>query len=271
MRIGQSMAVLIAAAGIAMSAPAAAHATSYNSIDYFQTQVPNACLAADTTNRGTYVRQVNGPAGECSGLATYHAIHGANLHPWSTESFYIKDGYLRQSIELFSDESTGVLTSYRAFRNQVDSWKGIPVLPATFQNSAAWNYPVYHEEYWTNNQGQPVCYNTQTTWIWGSVNWAFVYGAGTFAGWLQDKRSVSLNKNAWRDVDVIVREDQWGSAPYNYELYYYARWQNPANGQWQGLGIIKWEHYYGSSLIASGEQHYLADCTTLYECTTCPP
>ena len=244
-------------------------AAIYNSLDFFETQVAGACIAENLANRGSYLRQYKGPSGECPGLTTYHIVHGANTHPWSTESFYAYQGYLWQSIELFSHESSGDITSYRAFRNHNNYWKGIPVLPLSFNNSKFTWYPSYVEEYWTDWSGDPVCYNTQQTEVDGSVNWGHVYYAGTYSNWLQDKRSNSLNPNVWHPLDVIVRVDQWGSN--HYEYYHYARWQNPATGAWQGIGLVKWEHWIGSTRVGLGESHYLVDCDVSIECTTCPP
>ena len=237
---------------------------------YFETQVPGACLAANVNNKGTYIRQYKEPTNQCSGLTVYHIVHGATTYPWSYESFYVSNGYLRQMNEIFINSSNGAFTSYRAFRDQNTLSKGIPTLPTYISGTSQFFYaPPFHEENWTNGSGQPVCLNTQQNWVWGSLNWTWVYHAGTYAGWLQDKRSNSLNPNTWHDVDVIVRMDQWGGN--HYEYYHYARWLNPATGQWEGLGLIKWENFTGSTLVSAVENHYLAGCNVAVTCSTCPP
>jgi hypothetical protein len=71
----------------ALAAARDAEAIWYSSLDFFETQVPGACMADNVASRGSYVRQYRGPSGECPGLATYHVVHGDNAHPWSTESF----------------------------------------------------------------------------------------------------------------------------------------------------------------------------------------
>ena len=239
-----------------------------SSLDYFETQVTAACMASNTQSPGTYIRNIK-DSYQCSGLTVYHVVHGGGTYPWSTESFYVKDGYLWQMIEIFINESNGDITSYRAFREQVNHWKGIPVLKTWFNGSDSWSYPPYHEEYWTNGSGDPVCYNTHQNWVWGSVNWTRVSHAGTYTNWIQDKRASSADPNAWHDVEVIVRTDQWGSN--NYEYYHYARWFNPSTSQWEGLGLIKWEWYSVGQLKNQAEHRYIVDCNVSVSCSTCPP
>ncbi len=237
---------------------------------FFETQVPAACLAEHPNNKGSYIRQYRDTTNPCPGLSVYHIVHGANAYAWSFESFYISNGFLRQMNEIFINENTGAFTFYRAFRDQTTLSKGIPTIPTYIPGTSKfWYAPPYHEEHWTNGSGQPVCFNTQQNWVWGSLNWTQVYDGGTYSGWLQDKRSSSQNPSTWHNVQVVVRVDQWGYG--NYEFYHYGRWQNPATGQWQGLGLIKWEKYSGSQLVIATENHYLVDCNVVATCTTCPP
>lgn len=120
----QYLVVLIAALlAVLMTLPAQAGWVS--SLGYFETQVPSACMAGNPQNVGTYVRQYK-DSYQCSGLPVYHIVHGAGVHPWSTESFYVKDGFLWQMMEIFINSSTGEFTSYRAFREQVNFWGSPP-------------------------------------------------------------------------------------------------------------------------------------------------
>jgi hypothetical protein len=246
-----------------------------NTLSYFETQLPGACTAASPTNRGTFIRQYLGASGQCPGLTVYHVVKGGNTYPWGTESFYVSNGYLLQMMEISINESTGTFTDYRAFRDMTTGSKGIRWIATSIPSNgtaASWNVPYYVEEHWTNDSGQPVCYNTRHAWVDnGSLTDGAAWYVGAWSGWLQDKRASSLNKNTWHNVNVIVKRDRWGG---NYEeFYYYAQWQNPATGTYQGLGLVKWEWYQRSprTLIASNENHYLVDCSAAVTCWTCPP
>lgn len=246
-----------------------------NTLSYFETQVPSACTAADPANRGTYHRQYLRGVNDCPGLTVYHVVKGGNAYPWSTESFYVSNGYLRQMIEISIDEATGVFTDYRAFRDTASGSKGILSLKTSIPNNgtvASWVVPAYVEEHWADNSGQPVCYNTIHLRVDnGSLTDGAAWYVGTWAGWLQDRRAASLNKNTWHDIRVIVRRERWGG---NFEeFYYYAQWLNPATGTYQGLGLVKWEWWQISprQLMAGNENHYLVDCSATVSCWTCPP
>jgi len=93
--------------GFAFIAAVPAHAAFYFSMDYWVTEVPSACVAVDPADLGSYVRQYREPTNQCPGLDVYHVVHGARTHPWSTESPYVKDGYLWQMMELFQSEQRG--------------------------------------------------------------------------------------------------------------------------------------------------------------------
>lgn len=257
--------VVVALFGVPASSAGAAF---YFSMDYWVNEVPGACTAVNPADLGSYVRQYREPTNQCPGVDVYHSVHGARVHPWSTESFYVKDGYLWQMMEIFQSEQTGQITSYRAFRNQQNFWKGFKIVKTVFNNSFLWWHAPYKEETWTTPSG-PACFNTSQTSVDGSGDWEEMSYAGTFYGWFQDKRSTSLNPNNWHDVDVVLRVGRWGGN--FFERYYYGQWTNPASGQREGLGLIKWEWRQGTQLIASDSYRYLVDCNVAVECTTCPP
>src|SRR5690606_996504 len=47
-------------------------------------------------------------------------------------------------------------------------------------------------------------------------------------------------------VDIVEVAQYWGSN--NKESYFYGRWQNPDNGQWQPLGLVNWAWWEGGIL-----------------------
>jgi hypothetical protein len=234
-----------------------ADAQTHYVLSYFETQVPGACTAGSPNTRGSYHR-IYKDSQTCSGLPRYHLVKGAGRQTWSTESFVIRDGFLNTMNEIIYNTSTGNMTQYRAFRDMTlqPPSKGKRTLITSFTGlSKSWGTPYYVEEYWTDSTGQPVCFNTQQNSVDGTVNWGMVEYLGTFSNWLKD--------------EVIRRTDQWGAN--HYEYYYYGRWTNPATGQKQGIGPIKWAHYQGSTLINSNEKHFLVDCNAVATCSTCPP
>jgi hypothetical protein len=258
---------------LALPASPPATAQTIDNLSYFETQVAAACTAGDPNNPGTFSRQSKGGANDCPGLVVYYVAKGAGSIPWSSESFYVQSGYLKQMIEVGYDTSTGSITDYRAFRDTASGSKGIISMAATMgTGGASYTIPHYVEEHWTDNSGQPVCFNTKHDRVdTGSGTNGSVYPGGTLTGWLQDKRAASLNQSTWHNVDTIIREDHWGG---NFVEYYtYGRWLNPATSTWQGLGLIKWDFRRISPAAQLGysENHYLVDCSTNIPCTTCPP
>jgi hypothetical protein len=128
------------------------------------------------------------------------------------------------------------------------------------------------EEYWTNNQGVPVCFNTQHTDVTTSVQSSTV-GVTSLPQWIQDRRAGSLNPNLWHDIDAIVRSDTWATV--NREWYWYGRWRDPATAIWHPLGLVRWfyEQKQGGVWvpIAEVQLHYLVNCSASVPCSTCPP
>jgi len=249
----------------------AAGAQTHSVLSYFETQAPSACTAGNPKGPGSFHR-IYKDSQTCSGLPRYHLVKGAGQQIWSTESFVIRDGFINTMNEILYNTSTGKMTQYRAFRDMTlqPPSKGKRTLITSFSGlSTSWGTPYYVEEYWTDSTGQPVCFNTQQNWVDGTVNWGMAEYLGTFSNWLKDLRGASVNPYVWHDVEVIRRTDQWGAN--HYEYYYYGRWTNPATGQKQGVGPIKWEHYQGSTLINSNEWHFLVDCNAVATCSTCPP
>lgn len=237
-------------------------------LDYFETQVAGACMATNVGVPGSYVRQYRDPVRTCSGMPVYQIVHGSTPHPWADENFYVQGGYLKQMSEIYYNPVTGAMTSYRVFRDLASFTKGIQMMPTSFQSSFFFYQAANREEMWTTPSG-PACAATQLTWVNGSLNWHYMAHLGTWPNYIQDRRSVSADPNAWHDIDVILRTDQWGTN--FYDQYYYARWQNPVTGAWQGLGLVLIEVYQGSSLVYRTEHRQLVDCSVAVSCSTCPP
>jgi len=252
----------------------AVHAATVSTLDYFANAIPGTCTAESSTVAGSFYRTYAEPSNQCPGLQVYHQTKGGGLHPWASESFYLSSGWIWQMNEIGYAETSGAITSYRAFRNLTNYWKGMKWLPASFPSTTGSSFSPQPavEEYWTNSQGVPVCYNTQQTNVPTSVTSSSVVTT-YLPQWLQDRRAASLNKNVWHDVDAIVRTDIW--ATNNRESYWYGRWWNPATAQWQPIGFVRWlyEVKQGGVWVKAAEAQlkYLVDCSSVAECSTCPP
>jgi|GEM_PF-4137639 len=244
---------------------------AHDSLDFFVTEVPGACTASNPTNAGTYQR-IYLDSATCNGLPRYHWVRGGNRYPWASESFIVKDGFIRGMNEISIKESTGQFTQYRVFRDMTASppSKGVLRLKRYFSSPVSWGLPYFVEEYWLGPNGYPVCYNTQhDDVVTGSVNWGSVQHLGTWPAFLQDKRSVSHDPSAWHDVQVILLTEQWGTN--NYEYYYFGRWYDDVAGKWRGLGLVKWQWFQGSQLKKESTSNFLVNCNAKVTCTTCPP
>jgi hypothetical protein len=250
-------------------------ATTVDSLSYFAMGPANTCVASDPQNPGSFYRTYQEPSNQCPGLTVFHQVKGGGPQgPYGTESFYLKDGYIWQMMEI--SYANGAITDYRAFRNQANFWKGIKWIPASYSSSGvSFNPSPFKIEHWTNNSGQSVCLNTiQTSQLVN--NQTSSANVVALPAWIQDKRSGSATPNTWRDVDAIVRADIWGANGENLEEYYYGRWVNPATGGWEPLGLVAWNWYVknGSGQFVLSDHlyfHYLVDCSLSVPCSTCPP
>jgi hypothetical protein len=267
---------VVQASVLALALATSAAAQTKYAMDYFGTQVDAACIATDPNNPGTYERRYQEPTNQCPGLAVFHSVKGAgSTGPWSTESFYIAGNNLKQMIELSLNSATQQITDYRAFRDQTTGSKGIIFLANALTAASSWSVTSYLapyvEEHWTNSSGQPVCYNTQHSRVdQGSVTRVTTYWSGTRYRWLRDLRHNSLNPNTWYDVDTVTVASYWGG---NVETYVFGRWQNPAIGTGQGVGLVSWrlQNQSTGQLYGSADNHYLVDCNVAVTCSTCPP
>jgi hypothetical protein len=264
---------------LASARPAAAQFIDVMS--YWEGQVPNACTASSYTNPGTFIRQYREPTNQCPGYPVYHTVKGAGLlRPWAYESFIFAGGFLKIMDEISVDNATGAFTDYRAFRDTATGSKGVIFLKSPIRaTGASWMIPPSVEEHWANAAGQPVCHNTHHLRVdTGSSVSGYGYRAGTWAGWLQDRRVNSQNPNVWHDVDAVAIVGSWGpTAQFPYgrfsETYTYGRWRDPATNTWRGIGLIRWQcvdHATGAS-CGSADNRYLVTCSAAVGCSTCPP
>jgi len=254
---------------------------AYNILDYFAITLPGVCTSrVDTGNPYLTGRIYQGSPNQCTGLTVYHRVNGTTgqgvVAPGGSESYYVQNGWLWLMKEIFYQPTTGTIEQYRAFRNQTSYWKGIRWLPVSFPTyGTGWNPQPYTEEFWTNSQGTPVCFNTTQTSITGGVYASTVHWGGYLVGHLQDRRAASANPNVWHDVETIRRADYYEASSVRHrETYWYGRWQNPATGAREPLGLVRWEHAVLQSTwvtIGTEEYRYLVDCTYSLPCTTCPP
>ena len=252
-----------------------ASAGTINSLEYFVTENAVACVAQSLTQKGTWTR-IYQDSQNCGSFSRYQWIKGGRpSRPWATESWILRDGYLRIMAELHLNESTGAITRYRAYRDYGGGYwpppKGVRGLKHLLPNGVAyWPVPAYIEEFWTTGNGNPACSNTQHTEATGSVTGGSGTHLGTWNAWLQDRRAVSQDTTVWHPVDVVVRAETWGGA--NTEYYYYGRWFDPVSQSWKGLGNVRWVWTQSGVIKGQNESHYLVDCPgVVVTCTTCPP
>jgi hypothetical protein len=251
-----------------------AAAVTVDTLAFFAIAAPNTCVASDPGNPGTFLRTYQEPTNQCPGLTVFHQVKGwGPTGPWATESFYMSAGYIWQMMEI--SYFNGTISSYRAFRNETNYWKGIKWVPTSFDSSTGASFsPVpLAIEHWTNDQGQAVCLNTKQ-WYEQVNNQSSGAATTSLPKWIQDNRQASRDNTTYHDVDALVRWDIWGGGQ-NLEEYYYGRWINPATGAWEPLGLVAWNWYTwnGSQWVLSnfGYSHHLVDCAASVPCSTCPP
>ncbi len=123
-------------------------------------------------------------------------------------------------------------------------------------------------EYWTTGSGAPACQNgTQHTDLpFSSIE--IVDWLGVWQGYVQDKRSASLNKTNWHNVEVIRKTQLFGNVD---ERYDYRKWLNPATAQREGIGLVEYEKLVNGNMATNSPFRYLTDCSMVAVCQICPP
>jgi len=257
--------LLLTALVSALPAPAA------NVLDYYAMSLPRAWLATDPKDLATGERITRHQA--CGGLTVFHHLKGAARTPWSSESFYLEDGWLRAMVEIGYAYTDGRIENYRTFRDVLRLELGIPWLPEELDEMGrSWQTPLYLEEYWTDEAGKPQCANTTHHDLKGSLR-GMVASFETLHEWVQDLRRGSRDRKKRYDVETVRVERDWSV---DREIYWYGRWKNPRTGVTEGLGLVRFQHW-----CLDGEKPHMATertfqyllesrAPTLPPCATCP-
>lgn len=254
------------------SSPAAA-VTLYSS-DFFAAQDPQTCTARDVADLQTWNRQYR-YGGFCSQYVGYAVRKGQKTFPFGSEVFVENpaSGYIEIVSEVSSNQVNGNVTDYRVFRDQATGIKGMPWLPLSFKSNLgkSWVSNVWLE-HWTNSSGNPSCSATVNAYQDDfSSTLDLVQYLGVWPAYVQDRRAGSPDFNAWHDVQVIKKTGIWGTSPQFTENYYYGRFLNPTTQSWEGIGLIKFEVYTGSTLTTSHVNNKIVGCTKKILCGACPP
>lgn len=258
---------------LAIVAPASG--VTYNSLNFFVTQIPNVCTAGTNGIGGSYY--VTQPFSGCGATISYNLVKGAGSpYPWASEMYWYDGaggGWIRQEIEVFYNDLSGSVNTYRALRDRTTGSKGIKFLPRLVPaTGVSWNPFPYTEEMWDDGQGHPVCSNSRvTSRVDGSVDDSIAWYDGLWANWISDCRSGFCTS---KGIRVLGRRDRWGGTPTIDEYYYYGQLKEPpGSGTWKGVGLVKWEWYENNVRTQYIENHYLVSCSPSggSVCTTCPP
>src|SRR5690606_29646969 len=132
---------------------------------------------------------------------------GGNTNPFGSEHFLNDQtsGFIEILNEITTKVSNGAVTENRVFRDKVSGEKGAPWIPTHFNKSAGatWVTDIW-VEYWFNASWNPACSVTQHV-RFDFSSFDLADHLGVWQDWIQDKRASSPNKNAWHDVEVIVK------------------------------------------------------------------
>lgn len=251
--------LLALAVGIFLSYEA--QAVTYDFLSFFLSP-PGACTAVSKTNTGSYFRIYE--YSPCGGYRRFVFAKGKSI--WSTESFVLRDAYVRNMAEL--SYSGGQITGYRAFRDLSTGEKGMPWSVRFFDDSAFWTMPPYNNEHWTNDQGVPVCLNTMDTEETGPLDWMQVEYIGTLRNFVRDQRSTSPDPTSWHDIEAILLTQHWGTV---IEHFMYGRWTNPWTHAVESLGLVQVDSLDNGVQQDLTKFNTLVDCSMQVTCSTCPP
>lgn len=234
---------------------------------YFVTASANTCTAIDPLAVNAFHRQYNKAA--CPNTSNVHVRKRKGANTFASEHYIVDAGYYEILNEVTTRMSDGAVTEHRAFRDNSTGQKGLPWIPVTFKSNLGKSFVTDSTvEYWTTGSGAPACQDgTQHSDLpFSSIE--IVDWLGVWQGYLQDKRSGSLNTTNWHNVEVIRKTQLFGNID---ERYYYGKWLNPATAQWEGIGLVKYEKVVNGSMVNSSAFRYLTDCSILAVCQICPP
>lgn len=243
--------------------------TSLDTLSYISMNVagPSLCLAGNTNDETSYMRVYQRPSSDCSPRRPLFFIAKGNGVPWSSESFFIKDGWLKNLDEVWYTE-TGEVKTIRIFRDNASGRKGVKMLPLKLKAGGdSWDIEPYVNEWWTDEAGRPSCSGVNPNPSDGESYRAEAQPV-VLRNWLSDRRMASRDPNTWHDVYAIKLTDYWGKNTKEY--YYYGRWTNPATGKQEALGWVKWEMHEGRRKTGEVNYRYLIECNVNVPCKTCP-
>jgi hypothetical protein len=84
----------------ALAGSPGAQGATVNTLNYFANGIPGTCMGQIVGNPGSYYKTFQEPTNQCPGLTVYHQVKGGGTFPWSTESFYLYQGWIWQMNEV---------------------------------------------------------------------------------------------------------------------------------------------------------------------------
>ena len=218
------------------------------------------------------------------------APFGAEIRPWSSESFYVDNTNsppcIKAEMEAMYDPFSQSQfyqspppgdwpTSYRTLRDRATRAKGVQWLPLFLPFAGVvWAEDPYDEEYWSIPSGS-YCNLTRNTARQGSMS-TMVVVFTVLADYLYDLRP-DHNPAVLHDASCIKSSHTWGPN-LHHDVHYHCKWLDPDLNTYRSLGLVKYELW---DLDANGlpttrtentELRYLAaGPVPVVPCTTCPP
>lgn len=271
----------------------------FNTLDYFETEYPNVCVAVQPNNPGSWSRIDLDESSPCLD-DVYHFTKGyragynlpnsqQDAGLWGSESFVVN--YYGSFLALRMMNERGVFCSpestcipveiqdehnpgdpyHRVFRDRTSQEKGAFWMPVFVNGSYSATTHFDLEYWWKASNHNIMCVGNDQVYqeYFNLAQTRSTSGPYSKTSWLQDKRSVSNNKNAWHNVEYIKLVDQWSSVK---EEFWYGRWFDPVMNGYRGLGLIHWAWIENGVVKSQSENKYIVDCNVMMDCTgICPP
>jgi hypothetical protein len=230
------------------------------------------CMSPTSTAEWRSVRNAAATsAQQCAGTGPMFFVY-KGAPRWSTESFFVESGWLKNYEEAFYNPS---INNVRVFRDHATGRKGLLWMPTSWSTSSSpsWNdVPTDIDQYQNNGQcyGVPLSSHGPADIGYGSAYTVLL------PGWLSDGRTTGkTNPPAFspnRDVYAVVKSGTYfgGDGTRFTENYYYGKFYSEADARWYGLGLVIFESFVNNVRTDRTENHYLVNCSVGDICNSCP-